>query len=162
MFKICPKNVPKAGAFFLIFLFSFNVKILFAQEEFEPFDDSKNTIEAEASSDEFEVFDESETFNEGEVHKKGESCGEGKTCCGKNKTKNLYWVLGVLAFTVFAGFFVRYKSTRNLRGLFLIAAVLFLGFYRGACPCPISSFHNVVLAALGLILPGNHWCGSWH
>lgn len=150
MFKICPKCVPKASAFFLIFLSLFITNIAFSQDDFAPFDDSNDNIEAVSSGDEFGSFNEFETFEEGEAHGKGASCGNDKVTCKKNKTKNLYWVLGVLAFTVFAGFFVRYKSTRNLRGLFLIAAVLFLGFYRGACPCPISSFHNLILAGLGV------------
>lgn len=61
----------------------------------------------------------------------------------------LYWDLAILVFTILAGVFVRYKYTRNLRVVFLLAAVVFLGFYRGG-PGIISSLQNTFLYFLGL------------
>jgi|DewCreStandDraft_4_1066084.scaffolds.fasta_scaffold00138_11 polyferredoxin len=88
------------------------------------------------------------------------------------------WIVPLLAllFTIIAGIFVRFKATRNLRGIFLVASIVLLGFLNGACPCPISSFGNTVLAIwgsefhwyqiiwfLGLIpityIFGKVWCG---
>jgi hypothetical protein len=72
--------------------------------------------------------------------------------------------------------FIKYPWFRKTRSLFLLAALLYLGFYRGACPCMISSFEDVPLLILGvpvkpeallwflLLLPatylfGKIWCG---
>lgn len=67
----------------------------------------------------------------------------------KSSSTDLYWSLSVLAFTVLAGVFVRYKSTRQLRSLFLILSIGILGFYRGGCPCSIQSFQNGILLLTG-------------
>lgn len=88
----------------------------------------------------------------------------------------LYWPLGAIGFTILAGFFVRYKPTRAFKTVFLVASAVFLGFYNGACPCPISSMSFAVIGFsggeinwestvwfLGLIpvtfLLGQVWCG---
>jgi len=83
----------------------------------------------------------------------------------------------LLGFTILAGFFVRFKSTRYLRGLFLVGSIAWLGFYMGGCPCMISSFEELILIPiaksqitwdrtfwfLGLIpityIFGRVWCG---
>src|SRR5574337_1015799 len=62
---------------------------------------------------------------------------------------DLYWSLSVLGFTVLAGVLVRYKSTRQLRSVFLILSIAILGFYRGGCPCSIQSFQNGILWLTG-------------
>lgn len=54
-----------------------------------------------------------------------------------------------LLMTILAGFLVRFKPTRNLRGLFLVLSIFFLGFFNGACPCPISSFSNTIILITG-------------
>jgi len=71
---------------------------------------------------------------------------------------------------------IKYPWFRKTRGFFLLAGLLYLGFYRGACPCMISSFQNTVLGILGvsirlesllwflLLIPGAYlfgriWCG---
>jgi ferredoxin len=87
-----------------------------------------------------------------------------------------YWFIGVLLATVAAGIFVRYKATRMFRPFFLVASVVVLGFYRGACPCPIAGLEETVLffSAQGIhpiralwflaLIPityflGRVWCG---
>jgi len=71
---------------------------------------------------------------------------------------------------------IKYPWFRKTRGFFLLAGLIYLGFYRGACPCMISSFQNTVLGILGvsirletlvwflLLIPGAYlfgkiWCG---
>jgi NAD-dependent dihydropyrimidine dehydrogenase PreA subunit len=74
--------------------------------------------------------------------------------CKEMVNKTFDWVLGVLGATMIAGILVRYKFTRNLRGVFLILSAALLGFYRGACPCPISSFEESFLSLTGVNI---HW-----
>lgn len=150
---------------------------LYAQEDeflpMESFEEQSN----DNTDDEFSAFDADEEFSEIETSK-AEDCGDSCAGCGKGKDdkSRLYWVLGILALTILSGIFVRYKSTRNYRGLFLLASLLILGFYRGACPCPIMSLHHTVFAIFGVnvnwigmiwllgLLPitylfGKVWCG---
>ena len=63
--------------------------------------------------------------------------------------RNLRLVLTILGITLLAGILVRFRSTRALRPLFLLGAVVYLGFIHGACPCPISSMQNLFLWSLG-------------
>jgi len=96
--------------------------------------------------------------------------------CPNQDSGMLPWVLLSLGITVLAGIMVRFRSTRNLRGLFLLTSLLIFGFYRGACPCPISSFEDVFLLISGIKIPwqnllwflglipityalGKVWCG---
>ena len=58
------------------------------------------------------------------------------------------WALGILLATFIAGLFVRNEKTRKLRPIFLLAAVVVLGFYRGG-PGIISSFQNTILYLIG-------------
>ncbi|MCD6161074.1 MAG: 4Fe-4S binding protein [candidate division Zixibacteria bacterium] len=133
--------------------------------EFEEFDDNKGA----------DKFDEFENLNQPGVCS-GKSCLLYNQHVSEVKTKALYWVLGVLAAVVLAGFLVRFKTTRSLRGIFLIASIAVLGFYKGACPCPISSFSNLILWFSGVDIPwqtlvwflglipityllGKVWCG---
>ncbi|MEN8118416.1 MAG: 4Fe-4S binding protein [Bacteroidota bacterium] len=147
--KICPKHIPKLLLF--LFLFSFTASLT-AQDDFLPFD-SAPADSTQITEDSFEEFDEFESFEESELSDSATTCNGDKNCCAPNRNKNLYWVLAILGFTMLAGIFVRYKTTRNLRGFFLVAALVVLGFYRGACPCPISSFHNVFLIVMGVDVP---------
>lgn len=94
----------------------------------------------------------------------------------KHDPVNLFWVLGIMASAVAAGFLSRSAKGRQLRLFFLIASVAIIGFYRSACPCPISGFQEVLLFSIGgplhpvrllwfaLLLPitylfGKVWCG---
>ncbi len=58
------------------------------------------------------------------------------------------WAISILFFTLLAGIFVRHEKTRKLRPLFLLGAVVILGFYRGG-PGIISSFQNLFLFIIG-------------
>lgn len=60
----------------------------------------------------------------------------------------IFLILGLI------GLMIRYPWFRKLRGLFLLAGLLYLGFYRGACPCMISSFQNTALLIFGIKV---HW-----
>lgn len=112
-------------------------------ETFETFDDSQS------ENDGFETFDETQELSSDDAGCSGQSCGS----CPANATNttytNVYWWLGIVAFTILAGFFVRHPLTRKARPFFLLLSVIILGFYRGGCPCMISSIQNTFLAALG-------------
>lgn len=64
-----------------------------------------------------------------------------------------YWAIGILGFVILAGIFVRVPKLRKFRPLFLLAAVVILGFYRGG-PGIISSFQNTYLFIIGA---SNKW-----
>lgn len=81
-----------------------------------------------------------------------------------------------LTLTFISGIFLRFASTRKLRFLVLLVALIIFGFYNGACPCPISSFSDILIFLaggetyfenmlwfLGLIpityIFGKVWCG---
>ena len=148
--RICPKNVPKWIAFFLLFIV-FHPVMATAEDEFQAFTETSSDVSVTEGGDEFATFDEFESFeqNDSTSVSCGSCSGDHSTCASK-KSENLNWVLGVLAFTLLAGIFVRFAKTRNLRGAFLVASVVVLGFYKGACPCPISSMQNLVLMGLGV------------
>jgi len=59
------------------------------------------------------------------------------------------WALGILFATFIAGLFVKNNKLRKLRPVFLLAAVVILGFYRGG-PGIISSFQNTLLFVTGI------------
>ncbi len=105
-----------------------------------------------------------------------ESQAEQKTAKPDMQKRKLYWVLGILGATVVAGLLVRFKFTRKFRVLFLLAAVVVIGFLKGGCPCMISSFTETMLGAFGAGKPwvnylwflglipvtyvfGRVWCG---
>ncbi|MBN1165098.1 MAG: 4Fe-4S binding protein [Candidatus Krumholzibacteriota bacterium] len=90
--------------------------------------------------------------------------------------RQLKWAVIALSLTVLAGLSLRFKVTRNLRALFLLSSLIVLGFYNGACPCPIQSFMNLLRIGIGkcvnwrslvyflALLPisyllGRVWCG---
>jgi len=100
------------------------------------------------------------------------SIPECRQSCEEMINISFHWVLGVLAATIIAGFLVRFRTTRNIRGLFLIFSVALLGFYHGGCPCPISSFENTILYLAGVdvlwknmiwflgLIPLTYFCGK--
>jgi polyferredoxin len=67
----------------------------------------------------------------------------------KSASVDIYWMSSVLLCTLIAGILVRFKSTRQLRSLFLILSIITFGFYRGGCPCSIQSFQNNILLLSG-------------
>ena len=68
----------------------------------------------------------------------------------KKKDYSLLYQLAVLfTLLILISFLIKYESFRKTKGLFLMASVVYLGFFKGACPCMISSFQNTILAILG-------------
>jgi ferredoxin len=67
----------------------------------------------------------------------------------RGEAKAFRWVIGILFATIVAGLLVRFSVTRNLRAVFLTVSVAVLGFYKGACPCPIQSLQYSVLNLFG-------------
>jgi len=84
----------------------------------------------------------------------------------------------LIAFAVLAliSIGMKYPSFVRFRGLFLLAGVVWFGFYRGGCECMISSFQSLVLGIagwkfawvhliwLGVLIIGTYlfgriWCG---
>lgn len=92
------------------------------------------------------------------------------------KDPNVYDPLGIFLVIAAIAFFIRFPRFRKTRGLFLVASIVYLGFFRGACPCMISSFENAFLLMVGaevtkvsllwflVLIPatfffGKIWCG---
>lgn len=74
--------------------------------------------------------------------------GDSKPESGTNY--NLLYQLAVLfTLLILISFLIKYENFRKTKGLFLMASVVYLGFFNGACPCMISSFQNTILAAMG-------------
>lgn len=92
---------------------------------------------SEFSSDEFSSEIPTDEFNNSDSVKQSTSYNR------------LYWAVAILLFTILAGIFVKFKSLRKLRGLFLVISLAILGFYRGG-PGVISSFQNTYLLSLGV------------
>lgn len=82
----------------------------------------------------------------------------------------IFLILGIISF------FIKYPIFIKTRGIFLLAGLIYFGFYKGGCPCMISSFQNTALALFGskvhwesllwflILLPatylfGKVWCG---
>lgn len=133
-------------------------------DEFEEFTPAE-------SSDEFQSTDEFEEFSQDSAVKKTEA------------KQASFWqdpifvkTMIIFLLTILAGILVHYQWGRNLRGIFLIGVIVWLGFISGACPCMISSLSYLilwpfnqevawvnVLWMLGLIpltyVFGRIWCG---
>lgn len=141
--------------FFMVsYLFIMASQTVFAQQdEFEEFEKASSTQEisdstedaesgdefksmGEASGDEFSVIEDEEDLM---------SAAESKEEISYTR---LSWAIGILLYTILAAIFMKYPTTRKLRILFLVIALVFLGFYRGG-PGVISSFQNTWLAITG-------------
>ncbi len=104
----------------------------FSNDEFE---ENNNDEFVESTQDEFSEFsDEDDVISEP---------------VRKINWNRFNWAIGILLATFIAGIFVRHEKTRKLRPLFLLAAVVILGFYRGG-PGIISSFQNTFLYIIGI------------
>jgi ferredoxin len=125
----------------------------------KPDNNSKDTIQV-VSDDEFGEFTEFNANTDTSI-----ACGGTDACskCPNNPdnvvkeeifTPAFWWIIAILCFTILTGFLVRHKATRQFRVLFLLASIVFLGVYRGPCPCMISSFENTVLVFAGVEF---HW-----
>ena len=109
----------------------------FSSDEFANEDEFSSD---EFSSDEF-VSDEFSEFNES-------SDEEFTKPKRKTNWNRFYWAIAILIATILSGIFARFKATRKIRPVFLLAAVVILGFYRGG-PGIISSFQNTFLFFIG-------------
>ena len=98
----------------------------FAEDEFSDSD------EFSSDQDEFSEFSEEST----------------EEIIPKTNWNRFYWAISILFATLLAGIFVRFEATRKIRPIFLLAAVVILGFYRGG-PGIISSFQNTFLFFIG-------------
>jgi polyferredoxin len=130
----------------------------------------KDQIESTLDEDAFENLDGFESLDDGEVVDLAEV-----SASDESHHRGLRFALIALAFAVLAGLFVRFKRLRTLRTAFLLGSLIVLGFWNGGCPCPISSFQNLVLWMnadvkvhsivwfLGLVpvtyVFGRVWCG---
>jgi len=112
-------------------------------DSFAPMEDQFVAIKSDTTKDEFAPI---ETIS---ATSKTEIC-DGKCSSTDLERKGYMWSIGVLLFTILAGILVRFKQTRNFRTAFLVASIVILGFYRGACPCPIQSLQNTVFIFMGL------------
>jgi len=134
------------------------VLLLFSSTSYskiDDFSDFENDTALTQTNDEFsetsDEFSEESTdeFSEGNTDEFSEFSEEAEEeYVPKTNWNRFNWAIGILFATLIAGFFVRHEKTRKLRPLFLLAAVVVLGFYRGG-PGIISSFQNVILVAFG-------------
>lgn len=152
------------------------------EDEWEDWDPAKK--ETSSDDDEWEDWNDNDTAatSSGDEWENWDDAEDSNLKASKEKEPKytvwdrLYWPLGALFMTALAGVFVRYKGTRKLRPIFLIGSIVFLGFYVGACPCPISSLSYTIIGLtggpfvweatiwfLGLIpvtyIFGKVWCG---
>ncbi len=128
-----------------------------AEDEFSDFD-KEDEFSDYSEDDEFEEFSENEEsagsdeFEEFRGTMASDNQNE-SAVIGQSHHK-LRWVLGILFVTIITGFMVRHRQTRQLRMLILLASLIVLGFYRGGCPCMISSFQDLILSGMGQDV---HW-----
>lgn len=143
---------------------------------------------SDGAGDEFVVPDESEgtgASSEGFVplDSTGSGCpsggcggamGERDSCSGASSGR--YTMAAALLAATIAGILVRLRKGIRFRPLFLLGALVVLGFGLGGCPCPIKGFQEAVRLAFGgsvhwlalswflLLIPltylfGRTWCG---
>jgi ferredoxin len=106
----------------------------------EPIPSSIQEEEELESLDEFEAFEAWSDIEESEVEDLEHSGGH----------RGFKFALIALAFTFLAGVLVRFKPLRTTRTFLLLGSLVLLGFWNGGCPCPISSFQNLVLWAMNV------------
>lgn len=114
-----------------------------SEDEFEVYNPADEKAASTADADEFEEYNPNADTN---------SVAGATPIVEVEKSftdHKLFFPILSLIMTALAGVFVRYESTRKLRGVFLITSAVVLGFYIGACPCPISSFSYAIIAMTG-------------
>ncbi len=118
--------------FVLMLFFSF---ASYAQDEFKTWDENNDSaIVKDSTNNSLATTPSIQTD-------KTEDCSNS---CTRNRN-NFYWVIGTLLFTVLAGIFMKFNSTRKTRMFFLIGSIAILGFYRGSCPCPVAGIQETLL-----------------
>jgi ferredoxin len=165
-----------SGLLLFIALFLAMPQNMAAQDEFKSVDESEFSS-TDSTSDEFSAVSDDEFSEFTEDTEGGVDCSVSCTQTCQKTIERFWWIIGILIATVVAGFMVRFGFTRNLRGLFLLASLLIIGFYKGACTgCPINGIQNIFLGVFGYldewrelfwfiaIIPitylfGKVWCG---
>jgi ferredoxin len=88
----------------------------------------------------------------------------------------VYEPIAILILLGLISFLMRYPWFRKTRGVFLLGAIVYFGFYRGGCPCMISSVQDLFLWVMQKSVPwvtliwiialifaayvfGKVWCG---
>ncbi len=158
------------------------------EDEFKEFSQEDSTDEFKAfeefnedTEDEFKEFDDTIDLDEFTGCPSDKTTCSNQSQCGgcsvteKEDYSSLYWTLGILLVTIVSGLLVRLKKGLYFRGIILLSSLVILGFWKGGCPCMISSFENLFLTPtvdvnwqsliwfLGLIpityIFGRVWCG---
>ncbi|NLO20214.1 MAG: 4Fe-4S binding protein [Ignavibacteria bacterium] len=122
--------------FYLIFLFSTALPVY--------------SIENSEFEDEFEEFI---PYSDSSAQSSSacENCNgkDGDSYSDARFYKRLNITIFALTLTVISGFLLRFAPTRKLRFLILLISLIVLGFYNGACPCPISSMSQIFIYFAG-------------
>ena len=139
-------------AFFILF-FASSLVSFSTNDEFDDFEQTtevKNDTNVKtdefASDDEFSSDDEFTESSDDEFSEFSDD--EIAEPVHKTNWNRFYWAISILIATILAGIFVRFEKTRKIKPIFLLAAVVVLGFYRGG-PGIISSFQNTFLFFIG-------------
>jgi NAD-dependent dihydropyrimidine dehydrogenase PreA subunit len=74
---------------------------------------------------------------------------ETSTTIDDTRQQLLYQTLVLLLLTAVIGLTIKYRLVRRMRGIIMLASVVYLGFVSGGCPCMIMSFQDTVLFVLG-------------
>lgn len=185
----------KGQLFFFVFFFvviTFQSSYSFAnlqqdtaivEDEFKAWDDEASSDDEfkewndDSADDEFKEYVPNDSISSCErTCSKSSSCSSSCSSTEAATNPTLIWIYWILGFTVLAGILSRIEIARKFRNLFLLASLVILGFYQGACPCPILHFENTVLFFVGVDIPwqnmiyflalipitylfGKVWCG---
>lgn len=95
------------------------------------------------SGDEFEDYDPAKDSAKA-IQAATSSCQNTTETAGKSFPRD-NWVYIALLATILSGVLIRFKLGRKMRPIILLSSIAVLGFYLGACPCPISSFSHLIL-----------------
>jgi len=143
-----------------------------AIETAKPATDEFSAAQVAPSTDEFTSSDSNSEFQSASTTLSAPI----KTWKDYAKDPNIYEPVVIFLLIGLISLFIKNPNFRKYRGLFLLASLFYLGFYRGACPCMISSWQNSFLILLGvkvkwetllwflLLIPGAYlfgkiWCG---
>lgn len=141
-------------------------------DEFQAADTASTASEFTAAENTSEFSSTDNEFSSAETA----TVAPAKTWKDYAKDPNVYEPIAIFLILGLISLGIRNATFRKYRGLFLLVSVLYLGFYRGACPCMISSWQNSFLIFLGvkvkwetllwflLLIPGAYlfgklWCG---
>lgn len=148
--KECGKDKPKSAAAKSA---QVNTAKSSSEDEFFDYSPEENNATSDGGDDEFGNDDEFEDYDESTDTLTTASASDTKDTTEAEEVPiykhHLFFPMASLVMTALAGIFVRFRQTRKLRPLFLALSMIVLGFYIGACPCPVSSFVWTVIAIFG-------------